>query len=142
MESSNKKESYTLDAFNINLQFQNNNCTYIFPFYTIMIRIYNRFTVTILAVPNFFKWFPKLIAKSKELQSQTKLLEKVLPIMSPFLRNKTISKTKGLRKEIPFPQFNVASYKRPWIRVSFEYTTTLIAFKGRGRRKSQYSYNV
>ena len=50
----------------------------------------------------------------KELQFLTKLLEKVLPIMSTFLRgNKTISKTTPLRKEIPFPQFNVASYKRP-----------------------------
>ena len=91
---------------------------------------YNRFTVTILAVPNFFKWFPKLIAKSKELQSRTKLLEKVLPIMSPFLCNKTISKTTGLWIEIPFPQFNVASYKHPGIRVSFEYTTTLLSREG------------
>ena len=50
--------------------------------------------------------------------------------MSPFLRNKTISKTKGLRKEIPLPQFNVASYKRPGIRVSFEYITTLLSREG------------
>ena len=40
----------------------------------------------------------------KELQFLTKLLEKVLPIMSTFLRgNKTISKTTPLRKEIPSP---------------------------------------
>ena len=32
------------------------------------------------------------------LQSRTKLLEKVLPIMSTFLGNKTISKTTPLRK--------------------------------------------
>ena len=37
------------------------------------------------------------------LQSQTKLLEKVFPIMYTFLRNKTISKTTPLRKENPFP---------------------------------------
>ena len=37
------------------------------------------------------------------LQSRTKLLEKVFPIMSAFLRNKTISKTTPLRKDIPFP---------------------------------------
>ena len=54
-----------------------------------------------------------------KLQSQTKLLEKVFPIMSTFLRNKTISKTMPLRKEIPFPQFNVASYKCPGIRAAF-----------------------
>ena len=67
----------------------------------------------------------------KELQSLTKLLEKVLPIMSTFLRgNKTISKTTPLRKEIPFPQFNVASYKRPGKRLSFEYTTTLLIGEG------------
>ena len=33
-----------------------------------------------------------------QLQSRTKLLEKVFPFMSTFLRNKTISKTKPLRK--------------------------------------------
>ena len=68
------------------------------------------------------------------LQSGTKLLEKVFPIMSTFLRNKTISKTTPLRKENPFPQFNVASHKRPGIRLSFEYTTTLLsAEEGEGR---------
>ena len=120
-----------MDAFNINLQFQNNNCTHIFPFYTIFIMI--RITDLHLLFwqsPIFFKRFPKLIAKSKELQSRTKLLEKVLPIMCPFLCNKTISKTTGLWIEIPFPQFNVASYKRPGIRVSFEYTTTLLSREG------------
>ena len=50
--------------------------------------------------------------------------------MSTFLRNKTISKTTPLRKENPFPQFNVASYKRPGIRLSFEYTTTLLSGEG------------
>ena len=40
--------------------------------------------------------------------------------MSTFLRNNTISKMTPLWKEIPFPQFNVASYKRPGIRLSFE----------------------
>ena len=68
------------------------------------------------------------------LQSQTKLLEKVFPIMSTFLRNKTISKTTPLRKENPFPQFNVASHKCPGIRLSFEYTTTLLSGEeGEGR---------
>ena len=64
------------------------------------------------------------------LRSRTKLLEKVFPIMSTFLRNKTISKTTPLRKENPFPQFNVASHKRPGIRLSFEYTTTLLSGEG------------
>ena len=64
------------------------------------------------------------------LQSRTKLLEKVFPIMSTFLRNKTISKPTPLRKENPFPQFNVASHKRPGIRLSFEYTTTLLSGEG------------
>ena len=63
-------------------------------------------------------------------QSCSKLLEKVFPIMSTFLRNKTISKTTPLRKENPFPQFNVASHKRPGIRLSFEYTTTLLSGEG------------
>ena len=67
------------------------------------------------------------------LQSRKNLLEKVLPIMSTFLGNKTISKTKPLRKENPFPQFNVASYKRPGIRLSFEYTT-LLSGEGGERR--------
>ena len=35
-----------------------------------------------------------------------------------------------LRKENPFPQFNVASHKRPGIKLSFEYTTTLLSAEG------------
>ena len=70
----------------------------------------------------------------QKLQSRTKLLEKVFPIMSTFLRNKTIFKTMPLRKENPFPQFNVASHKRPGIRLSFEYTRTLLSGEeGEGR---------
>ena len=38
-------------------------------------------------------------SRRRQLQSRTKLLEKVFPIMSTFLRNKTISKTTPLRKE-------------------------------------------
>ena len=73
-------------------------------------------------------------SRSLNLQSRTKLLEKVFPIMSTFLRNKTISKTTPLRKEISFPQINVASYKRPGIRLSLKYTTTLLSGeRGEGR---------
>ena len=50
--------------------------------------------------------------------------------MSIFLHNKTISKTTPLGKENPFPQFNVASHKRPGIRLSFEDTTTLLSGEG------------
>ena len=50
--------------------------------------------------------------------------------MSTLPRNKTISKTTPLRKENPFPQYNVASHKRPGIRLSFEYTTTLLSGEG------------
>ena len=39
-----------------------------------------------------------------------------------------------LHKENPFPQFNVACYKRPGIRLSFEYTKTLLSGEeGEGR---------
>ena len=79
--------------------------------------------------------FPRRILRwhyRKDLQSWTKLLEKVFPIMSTVLRNKAISKTTPLRKENPFPQSNVASHKRPGIRLSFEYTTTLLS-GGEGR---------
>ena len=47
-----------------------------------------------------------------------------------FPTQKTISKTTPLRKENPFPQFNVASHKRRGIRLSFEYTTTLLSGEG------------
>ena len=67
------------------------------------------------------------------LQSRTKLLEKVLPIMSTFLGNKTISKTTPLRKETPSPN-SMLLYKRPGIRLSFEYTTTLLSGEGGERR--------
>ena len=69
-------------------------------------------------------------AQTHQLQSQTKLLEKLFSIMSTFLHNKTISKTMPSQKDIPFLQFNVASYKRPGIRLSFEYTTTLLSGEG------------
>ena len=62
-----------------------------------------------------------ILAKTN-LQSWTKLLEKVFPIMSTFLRNKTISKTTPLRKEIPFLQFRHQAL--------FEYTTTLLSGEG------------
>ena len=67
------------------------------------------------------------------LQSWTKLLEKVFSIMSTFLRNKTISKTTPLQKENPFPQFNVASNKRPGIRHSLN--THQHCFQGKGERE-------
>ena len=76
----------------------------------------------------------------KQLQSRTKLLEKVFPIMSTFLRNKTISKTMPLREENPFPRFNVASHKRPGIRLSFEYTTTLLSGEGGEGRTGTYDF--
>ena len=74
--------------------------------------------------------------RKTKLQSRTKLLEKVFPIMSTFIRNKTISKMTPLREENPFPRFNVASHKRPGIRLSFEYTTTLLSGKGGEGRTS------
>ena len=88
--------------------------------------------------------------KGKHLQSRTKLPEKVFPIMSTFLRNKTISKTTPSRKENPFPQFNVASHKRPGIRLSSEYITTLLSGEGgEGRtgtatmfRKMLFKYTI
>ena len=49
--------------------------------------------------------------------------------MPTFLRNKTFYKLTPLRKENPFTQFNVASHRRLGIRLSFEYTTTLLSGK-------------
>ena len=62
-----------------------------------------------------------------DLQCRTKLLENVFPIMSTFLGNKAISKTTPFRQENPLPLFNVASHKRPRIRLSFEYIKTLLS---------------
>ena len=78
------------------------------------------------------------------LQSRTKLLEKVFPIMSTFLHNKAISKTTPLWKENPLPQFNVAFHK-PSPRdqaLAFFWILNNIAFRGRGREKNRYSYDV
>ena len=47
-----------------------------------------------------------------------------------FPTQQNSSKTTPLWKENPFPQFNVASHKRPGIRLSFEYTTTLLSGEG------------
>ena len=71
-----------------------------------------------------------------ELQSRTKLLEKVFSIMSTVLCNKTISKRTPLHKENPFPQFSVAGYKHPGVRLSFEYTTTMLSEEGGEGRTS------
>ena len=57
---------------------------------------------------------------STDLKYRTKLLENVFPIMSTFLRNKPISKKTPLQQENPLPRLNVASLKRPGIRLSFE----------------------
>ena len=49
--------------------------------------------------------------------------------MPTFLRNKTFFKLSPLRKENSFTKFNVAFHRRLKIRLSFEYTTTLLSEK-------------
>ena len=49
--------------------------------------------------------------------------------MPTFLRNKTFFKLTPLRIENSFTQFNVAFHRRLKIRLSFEYTTTLLSEK-------------
>ena len=57
--------------------------------------------------------------------------------MCTFLRNKTFFKLTSLRKENPFTKFNVAFHRRLGIRLSFEYTTTLLSGKaGEGRTRT------
>ena len=46
---------------------------------------------------------------SGQIQSWTKLLEKMFSLMHTTQRNKTVSKSTALRKEYPLPQFKVAS---------------------------------
>ena len=70
------------------------------------------------------------------LQSRKKLLENVSPLMCPILRVKTIFKTTALRKHISLPQVNVASSKRPRIRLSLEETRTLLPGGKGGREES------
>ena len=62
--------------------------------------------------------------------------------MSTFLRNKTISKTTPLRKENPFPRFNVASDPQMPRNQAFFWIHNNTAFRGRGRGKNRYSYDV
>ena len=50
--------------------------------------------------------------------------------MSTFLWQQNYFQNDVLRRENPFPQFNGASYKRPGIRLSFEYATTLLLGEG------------
>ena len=54
--------------------------------------------------------------------------------MSTFLRNKTFFKLTPLRKENPLIQFNFVFHRRPGIRLSFEYTTTLLSGKAGEKR--------
>ena len=75
-----------------------------------------------------------------QIQTWTKLLEKMLSIMRTTQRNKTISKSTALRKENPLPQFKVASYKCLEIRLSFEDPTTLLS--GGGGREESVGYEV
>ena len=49
--------------------------------------------------------------------------------MPTFLCNKTFFKLTPLRIENSFTQFNVALHRRLRIRLSFEYTTTLLSEK-------------
>ena len=75
------------------------------------------------------------------LQSRTKLLEKVFTIMSTFPHNKTISKTTPLRKENPLPQIQCCFPRTPRDQAFF-WIHNNIAFRGRGREKNRYSYDV
>ena len=49
--------------------------------------------------------------------------------MTTFFRNKTFVKLTPFRKENPFTRFNVASHRCLGIRISFEYTITLLSEK-------------
>ena len=53
--------------------------------------------------------------------------------MPTFLRNKTLFKLTPLRKENLFTQSNVDFHRGLKIRLSFEYTTTLLSDKARER---------
>ena len=64
------------------------------------------------------------------LQSRTKLLGKVAPSCPLSYAAKLFPKRVTFAKRKPFPQVNVASYKRPVIRLSFDYTTTLLSGEG------------
>ena len=75
------------------------------------------------------------------LQSRTKLLEKVFPIMYTFLRNKTISKTTPLRKKKTLPPIQCCFPQTPRDQ-AFLWIHNNIAFRGRGRGKNRYSYDV
>ena len=89
----------------------------------------------------FRKW-NKLKKKSRlMLQSRTKLLEKVFPIMCTFLRNKTISKTTPLRKKKTLPLIQCCFPQTPRDQ-AFLWIHNNIAFRGRGRGKNRYSYDV
>ena len=63
------------------------------------------------------------------LQLETNLVEKVFPIMTTFFPNKTFVKLTPLRKENLFTRFNVACHRCPGIRISFQYTRTLLSGK-------------
>ena len=67
------------------------------------------------------------------LQSRTKLLEKVSPIMSTFPRNKTISKTTPLRKENPFPNSMLLPTNAQGS--GFLLNTQQHCFQGKGQRE-------
>ena len=54
--------------------------------------------------------------------------------MPTLLRNKTFFKLTPLPKENPFTQINVAFHTRLGIRLSFEYTTTLLSEKAGEQR--------
>ena len=63
-------------------------------------------------------------------------LRKFSPSCPFSYATKLFPKTTPLRKGNPFPQFNVASPKRPGIRLSCEYTTTLLSGEGEEGRTS------
>ena len=57
--------------------------------------------------------------------------------MPTFLPKKTLFKLSPLRKENSFTKFNVAFHRRLKIRLSFEYTTTLLSEKaGEGKTRT------
>ena len=75
-------------------------------------------------------WKPRLVFYYKWPTIPDKTTWESFPHHVHFPTQQNSSKTTPLWKENPFPQFNVASHKRPGIRLSFEYTTTLLSGEG------------
>ena len=103
LESSNKKESYSLDVFKINQQFQNNITVHIFTFYTIMIGKTDLQNLLFWQSPILLSDFQNLLLSLRSYNPGQNYLRKFCPSCPLSYATKLFLKQQVCGKKSPSP---------------------------------------